>query len=137
MAMSESEYVPSDFCKRYSDVSDESDSHLPQRTMNEIVFEFNQNTYSWSFYKTKPWRSGKTCLEWITEFLRQKTPRDIGACLHFHVNNDSTKEIVLRRLSGEAIEDNDRVYTSVDSPPILQINLEKVVMESSKKRRKM
>ena len=136
--MSESEHEPSEFRKRYSDVSDESDSHLPPRTMNEIVFEYNQNTYSWSFYKTKPWRSGKTCLEWITEFLRQKTPYDIGACLHFHVNNDSTMKIVLTRISGEAIEDNDRVYTSANYPTVLQIKLEKKVdIESPKKRRRM
>ena len=106
--------------------------------MHEIVFQHNLNTYSWLFVRTKPWRSGKTCKEWITEFLRKKTPRDIGACLYFHVNNDSAMEIVLTRLNGEAIEDNNRVYTSAQSPTILQIKLEKKVdTESSKKRRKM
>ena len=139
--MSESEYVPSEFLpKQYSDASSESCSELgpKERAMSEILFQYNLKVWSWSFEKKKPWRSGKTCKEWITNFLRNQTSSDIGACLYFHVNNDSTMEIVLRRLSGEAIEDNDRVHISAESPTILQVKLEKKVdTESPKERRKM
>ena len=134
--MSDSEYVPSEFCKQYSDSSDESVSHQAPRPIHEIVFEHNVKTYSWSFVKTKPWRSGKACKEWITEFLRTKTPREIGACLYYHVNNDSTMEVSLTNLAGKEIEDSSRVYTSAESTTILQIKWEKTV-ESPKKRRRM
>ena len=58
--------------------------------------------------------------------------------MYFHVNNDSTMEVVLRRLGGEANEENALVYTSAEYPTILQIKLEKKVdTESLEKRREM
>ena len=137
-AMSESEYVPSEFCRAYSDSSDESDSHMPPRPRHKITFVHNMNTYEWTFPLSKPWRSGKSCEAWIEQFLRTKTPLEIGIYLWYHVNNDTTMRLVLTRLNGEEIEWSDRVYTSNECDTVIEIKFEKKVeMFSPMKRRKM